>query len=68
MNLGPVMLDIEGLALDDSDRKRLIHPQVGGVILFSRNYESPSQLKALVDEIHSLRTPRLVVAVDQEDG
>lgn len=68
MNLGPVMLDIEGLALDDSDRKRLIHPQVGGVILFSRNYESPSQLKALVDEIHSLRTPRLVVAVDQEGG
>ena len=68
MNLGPVMLDVAGLALDDSDRRRLQHPQVGGVILFSRNYESPEQLKALVAEIHSLRMPQLVIAVDQEGG
>ena len=68
MNLGPVMLDIAGLSLDESDRIRLKHPQVGGVILFSRNYESPEQLKALVDEIHGLRMPQLIVAVDQEGG
>jgi len=68
MNLGPVMLDIVGLALDDEDRRRMIHPQVGGVILFSRNYGSPEQLKALVNDIHSLRTPQLIVAVDQEGG
>ncbi len=68
MSLGPVMLDIEGLVLNDADRKRLKHPQTGGVILFSRNYESPQQLKALVDEIHLLRNPRLIVAVDQEGG
>ncbi len=68
MSLGPVMLDIEGVALTDIDRKRLLHPQTGGVILFSRNYESPQQLKALVDEIHSIRNPRLIVAADQEGG
>ena len=68
MSLGPVMVDVLGLALDDNDRKRLKHPQVGGVILFSRNYRSPDQLKSLVDEIHAIRTPRLVVAVDQEGG
>ncbi|MBC8230509.1 beta-N-acetylhexosaminidase [bacterium] len=68
MSLGPVMLDVEALVLTDSDRDRLLHPQVGGVILFSRNYESPQQLKSLVSEIHSLRKPRLVVAVDQEGG
>jgi len=68
MSLGPVMLDIAGSALDDDDRRRLIHPQVGGVILFSRNYDSPEQLQALVDEIHSLRTPPLIVAADQEGG
>jgi beta-N-acetylhexosaminidase len=62
------MLDVAGLALVDEDRKRLRHPQVGGVILFSRNYQSPEQLKSLVDEIHAIRTPRLVVAVDQEGG
>ena len=68
MSLGPVMLDVAGLALDDEDRKRLKHVQVGGVILFSRNYQSPRQLKSLIDEIHAIRSPRLVVAVDQEGG
>lgn len=68
MSLGPVMTDVEGLVLTESDRNRLLHPQVGGVILFSRNYESPAQLKVLVDELHALRTPRLIVAVDQEGG
>ncbi len=68
MKLGPVMVDIAGLSLDQNDRIRLNHPQVGGVILFSRNYESPDQLRALAEEIHSLRKPQLIVAVDQEGG
>ncbi|MCI0401128.1 MAG: beta-N-acetylhexosaminidase [Gammaproteobacteria bacterium] len=46
----------------------LRQPRAGGVILFSRNYESSDQLVALVDEIHGLREPRLLVAVDQEGG
>ena len=68
MTLGPVMLDIGGLALDDDDRRRLTHPQAGGVILFSRNYAEPRQLAELCAEIHRLREPRLVVSVDHEGG
>ena len=68
MTLGPVMLDITGAALTDEDRKRLCHPQVGGVILFSRNYRNPEQLVSLCEDIHSLRDPRLVIAVDHEGG
>jgi beta-N-acetylhexosaminidase len=62
------MLDIAGPVLGAADRERLRHPLVGGVILFTRNYESPEQLTHLVAEIHGLREPRLLVAVDHEGG
>ncbi len=67
-SLGLVMLDIAGKQLNDADRKRLLHPLTGGVILFSRNYESPDQLQALTAEIHGLRTPPLLITVDHEGG
>lgn len=66
--LGAVMLDIAGTALDETDKLLLMRPEVGGVILFSRNYESPAQVSALCAEIHALRTPPLLIAVDQEGG
>lgn len=65
---GPVMLDIEGTRLTDADRKRLQHPLVGGVILFSRHFESREQLTRLTRQIHRLRKPRLLIAVDHEGG
>lgn len=68
MTIGPLMVDIAGLALDDEDREVLAHPLVGGVILFSRNYENLPQLEALTAEIHAIKTPPLLIAVDQEGG
>ena len=68
MGLGPVMLDVLGKTLTAEDEARLRHPLVGGVILFARNYESPSQLCELTAAIHALRTPPLLIAVDHEGG
>ncbi len=68
MLLGPVMGDVEGLVLTEADRERLIHPLMGGVILFARNYADPAQLKALTASIRALRTPHLTIVVDQEGG
>jgi len=68
MSLGPVMVDVQGVSLDNEERELLRHPLVGAVILFSRNYQSPEQVKALIDEIHAVRDPHLLVAVDHEGG
>ena len=66
--LGPVMLDLAGTRITDEERERLLDPLVGGVILFARNFESSEQLCALTAEIHALRDPALVIAVDHEGG
>ncbi len=68
MPLGPVMLDVAGLSLTDAEHVTLAHPLVGAVILFSRNFESTTQLAKLTADIRSIRTPSLLIAVDHEGG
>ncbi len=66
--LGPLVIDVAGVALTEQDRRRLRHPLVGQVILFSRNFDSLQQLGALTREIHALRDPPLRICVDHEGG
>ncbi|MBK8323407.1 MAG: beta-N-acetylhexosaminidase [Betaproteobacteria bacterium] len=68
MKPGPVMVDVAGLELAAEDKERLLHPQVGGVILFARNYATPLQLVRLCQSIRDLRKPGLLIAVDHEGG
>lgn len=68
MNYGPLMVDVTGTVMTAAERERLKHPFVGGVILFARNYADRDQLTALCAEIHAVRTPRLLIAIDHEGG
>lgn len=68
MTLGPLMVDLEATTINEIEKKLLLLPEVGGVILFTRNFESVDQITSLVAEIHALRTPKLLVAVDHEGG
>ena len=61
------MLDIAGTWLTAEDRQILRQPQVGGLILFARNIETPRQVRELAAAIRAVR-PDLLLAVDQEGG
>lgn len=61
------MLDLEGKELSQIEHELIQHPNVGGIILFTRNYESPSQLQHLINQIRQQRAT-LLIAVDQEGG
>lgn len=67
MARGAMMVDVGGLTLTTEDREVLAHPDVGSVILFSRNVDTPAQIKALTDDMRRVR-PGLRIAVDQEGG
>jgi beta-N-acetylhexosaminidase len=66
--LGPLVVDLASLTLTTEDCKILQHPLVGGVILFSRNYQSRAQLVELTTQIKQLRFPELLITVDHEGG
>ncbi|GHC25885.1 beta-N-acetylhexosaminidase [Aidingimonas halophila] len=65
--LGPLMLDLEGTWLTSEESDLLMRPEVGGVILFSRNIEDAGQVQALCEEVRRVR-PDLLLAIDQEGG
>lgn len=68
MTLGPLMIDLEGTELSAEEECWLREPAVGGVILFARNYSGLDQLERLIAAIRAVRSPGLLIAVDQEGG
>ncbi|GAA4428289.1 beta-N-acetylhexosaminidase [Acidovorax lacteus] len=63
----PVILDVAGTQLTDTDRRRLQHPLTGGVILFARNWQHRAQLLELTSSIKAVRDD-LLICVDHEGG
>ena len=63
----PLIIDVAGLSLSKTERRRLKHPLTGGIILFGRNWQDRQQLSALCAEIKSVRKD-LLICVDHEGG
>jgi len=64
---GPITLDVIGYELNAEDRRRILHPLTGGVILFGRNFSNRKQLSKLTAEIKKLR-PDVLISIDHEGG
>lgn len=64
-----VISGIKGTALTEEESAFIRDEKVGGVILFSENFEDPSQLAELVNSIQKLRDEYpLFISTDQEGG
>ena len=61
------MVDIEGLQLTPDEEGLLSRPEVGGLILFTRNFDTPDQLRRLIAQVRQCN-PQILIAVDQEGG
>lgn len=65
--MGSIMMDVSGLILSEEEKVQLVKPSIGGVILFSRNFEDIHQVKELIKSIR-LANQNLLIAVDHEGG
>lgn len=64
-----IMTGVGGTFLSDEEKKFIESENIGSVLLFSKNYESPAQLAELVNSIQVLRKEYpLFIAVDHEGG
>lgn len=67
--LGQMLLvGFDGLTAPDYILKWLETGQIGGVILFARNVQSPRQLLELTTAIHRASPTKPLIAIDQEGG
>jgi beta-N-acetylhexosaminidase len=62
-----LMIDLQGKKILDEEKVVLQHANVGAILLFTRNYANPEQLKTLVNEVRAIR-PDIFIAVDHEGG
>ena len=63
----PLIIDVAGYELTPADERRLLHPLVGGMILFGRNFQSRLQIQSLCQAVKKIR-PDLLITVDHEGG
>jgi len=67
----PLWVGFDGTSVPGTLARWLARGEVGGVVLFSRNIESPAQVRALCREVRSAAgrgNPLPLIAVDQEGG
>src|SRR5262249_18578988 len=63
-----IMTGVPGKEIDPKTAKLFRQVQPGAFILFTRNIESPRQLRKLIDDLRSLSKVEPIITIDQEGG
>lgn len=61
------MIDLLGTAVTEEEKRILQHPNVGALLLFTKNIINRAQLCKLITTIRSIR-PDIFIAIDHEGG
>ena len=65
-----LIIGFDGTTLSSRTAAFIHDAQIGGVLLFTRNYQGPDQVRRLINGLQNARgsSPSLLIAVDQEGG
>ena len=63
-----LLLGIKGYELSSNEIHYLSKIQPGGFVLFGRNVQSPTQVRALTDSLREICDIEPIIAIDQEGG
>ena len=66
-NIGPLIINLDDIKLSNDEKNIIKHNLVGGIILFSHNYDSKNQLCELIDDIRSVKD-NIIISIDHEGG
>ena len=62
-----IIVNIDSTTLSSDERRLLEYDIIGGVILFTHNYDNSNQINLLINSIKSIRE-EILIAVDHEGG
>ena len=62
-----VVIDLLSFSISEEEKNLLLHPEVGGLLLFTRNIQSRAQLSALIASVRQIRSD-IIIMIDHEGG
>ena len=65
--IGPLIINLDGTKLSENEKNLIKDKLIGGIILFSHNYVSRTQLKELILDIKNVKD-NILVSIDHEGG
>ena len=66
-NIGPFIINLDDTKLSNNEKNLIKHDLIGGIILFSHNFVSKTQLQSLVSDIKAVKE-NLLITIDHEGG